>query len=75
MQAAFAEHLECIVSALASHLASATPDERQGALRERALRTWSELVGALVLSRAVVDAAPELSDEVLAATRKGVTRA
>lgn len=74
VQAAFAEHIEHIVAALAAYLANATPEERAGTQRERALRTWSELVGALVLSRAIAEAAPELSNEVLEATRKHVAR-
>jgi TetR/AcrR family transcriptional repressor of nem operon len=61
VQAAFAEHVEHIAAALAAHLARSSPSQDcPAALRERALRTWSELVGALVLSRA---------------TRRGVARA
>lgn len=38
--------------------------------RERAVALFSQMIGALVLSRAITDAAPDLSDEVLAANRK-----
>ncbi|SDP41589.1 transcriptional regulator, TetR family [Lentzea jiangxiensis] len=38
--------------------------------RERAVAMFSQMVGALVLSRAVADAAPDLSDEVLAVNRR-----
>jgi TetR/AcrR family transcriptional regulator, transcriptional repressor for nem operon len=38
--------------------------------RERAVALFSQMVGALLLSRAIADAAPELSDEVLAANRR-----
>lgn len=38
--------------------------------RERAVALFSQMVGALTLSRAVADAAPDLSDEVLAVNRR-----
>jgi TetR/AcrR family transcriptional repressor of nem operon len=38
--------------------------------RERAVALFSQMIGALLLSRAIADAAPELSDEVLAANRR-----
>jgi len=41
---------------------------RQGRRNEEALATVASLVGALVLARAVSD--PELSDDILRATRK-----
>ena len=37
--------------------------------RSRAIKQFSELVGALTLARSVAAAAPELSDEILAAAR------
>ncbi len=70
VQAPFAEHIEQIVVQLSEHLAST--NEASPRLRERALRTWSELVGALVLSRAIAAADPDLSDEILRASRKAV---
>ncbi|WP_231974235.1 TetR/AcrR family transcriptional regulator [Pseudonocardia sp. HH130630-07] len=41
--------------------------------RERAVALFSQMVGALLLSRAVADADPDLSDEVLAANRRRLT--
>lgn len=38
--------------------------------RERAVALFSQMVGALMLSRAIADAAPDLSDEVLAVNRR-----
>jgi TetR/AcrR family transcriptional regulator, transcriptional repressor for nem operon len=38
--------------------------------RERAVALFSQMVGALTLARAVADAAPDLSDEVLAVNRR-----
>jgi TetR/AcrR family transcriptional regulator, transcriptional repressor for nem operon len=38
--------------------------------RERAVAMFSQMVGALMLSRAVADAAPDLSDEVLTVSRR-----
>ncbi|WP_254896850.1 TetR/AcrR family transcriptional regulator [Amycolatopsis sp. Hca4] len=38
--------------------------------RERAVALFSQMVGALTLSRAVADAAPALSNEILAVNRK-----
>lgn len=38
--------------------------------RERAIGLFSQMVGALVIARAVAEAAPSLSDEVLAANRR-----
>jgi TetR/AcrR family transcriptional repressor of nem operon len=40
-----------------------------GEAREQAVALFSQMVGALLLSRAVADVAPDLSDEVLAANR------
>lgn len=42
------------------------------AARQRASRRLSELVGALLLARAVRDVDPELSDALLAASREGL---
>ena len=46
--------------------------KRARAHRERALQMLSELVGALMLARAVAAADPALSDEILAANRRGL---
>src|SRR5712692_789927 len=66
VQTSFADGIEI----LAANLPKAKPDERPAATRARAARLWSEMVGALVLSRAVADADPELSEEILAASRR-----
>jgi TetR/AcrR family transcriptional repressor of nem operon len=68
IQAAFGDGIETTVGLLADSM---------GEPRENALRLWSELVGAVVLSRSVKHASPELADEILEATRAAlpVTRA
>jgi hypothetical protein len=38
--------------------------------RERAIQQISEMVGAVILARAVADASPALSDEILEANRR-----
>ena len=63
VQAGFAEHVQQMLAAATAHLGD-------GNVRENAIRQLSELVGALVLARAVVLADPELSDEILEASRK-----
>ncbi len=65
VQAAFGEGIEAMVGLLA---------ESMGEPRENALRLWSELVGAVVLSRSVKQAAPELADEILEATRSALPK-
>jgi TetR/AcrR family transcriptional regulator, transcriptional repressor for nem operon len=73
VQARFAEAVEGMAGALADHLAR-TPSrgKRARPRRERALQMLSELVGALMLARAVAGADPVLSDEILAANRRGL---
>jgi TetR/AcrR family transcriptional repressor of nem operon len=73
VQARFAEAVEGMAGALADHIAR-KPSRGKPALarRERALQMLSELVGALVLARAVAAADPALSDEILAANRRGL---
>jgi len=70
VQTSFAEGIENVMEILAANLPKAKPDEGPAATRARAVRLWSEMVGALVLSRAVADADPELSEEILAASRR-----
>ena len=50
----------------------AAPGESPAAARARAIALFSQMVGALVLSRAVAEAAPELSDEILESARKNL---
>lgn len=45
------------------------------ALREQAMRGYCEMVGALLLSRAVSGAAPKLGNEILETSRRGLTGA
>jgi TetR/AcrR family transcriptional repressor of nem operon len=73
VQASFTDAVEGMARALADHLAR-KPSRGKGARarRERALQMLSELVGALVLARAVASADPALSDEILAANRRGL---
>lgn len=66
-QRAFADGLERYVELIEGVL---PPDERK---REAAIATLSTLVGAIILSRAVRDGRPGLSDEILRAAR-GATR-
>ena len=73
VQARFAEAVEGMAGALADHLArKPSRGKRARARRERALQMLSELVGALMLARAVAGADPVLSDEILAANRRGL---
>ena len=73
VQARFAEALEGMTRALGEYLARRpSRGKRARAHRERALQMLSELVGALVLARAVAVADPALSDEILAANRRGL---
>jgi TetR/AcrR family transcriptional repressor of nem operon len=51
-----------------AHQAGAEMEPDQA--RERTIAFFSQMVGALVLSRAVAEAAPELSDEILKANRR-----
>ncbi len=69
VQTSFAEGIENVIEILAANLPKAKPEEGPAATRARAVRLWSEMVGALVLSRAVAEADPELSEELLAASR------
>lgn len=65
-QRAFAEGLEGYVRLIEE---ASAPSERHK--REAAIATLSTLVGALILSRAVRDGHPGLSDEILRAARVG----
>lgn len=65
-QRAFADGLERYVG----HIEDVFPTEAH-LRREAALATLSKLVGAIVLSRAVRDGNPNLSDEILRAARFG----
>jgi TetR/AcrR family transcriptional repressor of nem operon len=71
VQSSFAEGIENVIDILAANLPKAKPGQGPAKTREQAVRQWSEMVGALVLSRAVADADPALSEEILAASRRG----
>jgi TetR/AcrR family transcriptional repressor of nem operon len=64
-QRAFADGLERYIGLIEGEFPQ---DERK---REAAIATLSTLVGGIILSRAVRDAHPELSDEILRAARGG----
>jgi TetR/AcrR family transcriptional repressor of nem operon len=71
----FAVGLDDLISILAGLIAEAPanpgkPDRRT--LREQAISLCSQMVGALVLSRAVAEPAPALADEVLESSRRNL---
>ncbi|WP_224248931.1 TetR/AcrR family transcriptional regulator [Hyalangium gracile] len=73
VQESFSEGLEKVFALAQEHLSTAAPDKRKGteaSTRERAIQMMSEVVGAVVLARAVAEADPELSDEILEASRR-----
>jgi TetR/AcrR family transcriptional regulator, transcriptional repressor for nem operon len=68
VQARFAEAIETVVGILTAYLARKRGrGQRAAGTRARAVQMLSEMVGALVLSRAVAAANPALSKEILAA--------
>jgi len=71
VQAVFAEAIEEVIGIVADHLAKASPGQARAKVRARAMRQFNEMVGALVLSRAVARANARLSDEILSASRSG----
>ncbi len=75
VQASFAKGIDEELDILASYFAK-TYAEDQGdtpaAARERAIQLLSELVGAIVLARAVAQANLSLSDEILEAVSTGL---
>lgn len=62
----FTEGLRRLVNALADRLGLSSPEERY----QRSLATWSTLVGALVLARAVND--PQLSKDILKSAAESI---
>jgi TetR/AcrR family transcriptional repressor of nem operon len=65
LQECFARGIEEVITALSGYL----KDEGEKHPREHAMQMLSELIGAMVLARAVASAAPKLSKDLLAATR------
>lgn len=76
IQAAYAAGIESVLAAFASELSKPAPGKKKkadpAAARARAIRLLSEMVGALVLARAVADANPSLSNEILDASREPI---
>jgi TetR/AcrR family transcriptional repressor of nem operon len=78
-QAEYRDGLERYLSAITdmvlerAHQAGAETTAAAAA-REQAVALFSQMVGALVVSRAVAEADPALSDEVLAANRRQLKR-
>jgi TetR/AcrR family transcriptional regulator, transcriptional repressor for nem operon len=75
VQASFAQGIDEELDILASYLAK-TPaqdqDDLPASARERAVQMLSELVGAIILARAVAQANRPLSDEILEAVSTGL---
>ena len=75
VQASFAQGIDEELDILASYFAK-TPAEEQEDMpaseRERAIHMLSELVGAIILARAVAQANLSLSDEILEAVSTGL---
>ncbi len=75
VQASFAKGIDEKLDILASYFAK-TPaedqDEMPASARERAVHLLSELVGAIILARAVAQANRSLSDEILVAVSTGL---
>lgn len=73
-QASYAAGVEGTIEHLERLLADSGASDDAVPLREQATRLYCEMAGALVLSRAVKATAPKLANEILAATRRGITR-
>jgi TetR/AcrR family transcriptional repressor of nem operon len=75
-QAGYAQGLHAVLSQLAS-IVENDPSLRAGqeSPRERAIALYAQMVGALVLSRAVLSADRPLADEILSAARSDLLRA
>lgn len=71
VQEGFTTGIHELLELLTTNFVQAGASKR--AARARALRSWSEIVGALVLSRVVKAGDTALADELLAAARKGLT--
>ena len=75
-QAGYAQGLQTALDQLAS-IVDSDPALRaaQESSRERAIALYAQMVGALVLSRAVLSVDPALADEILTAARSDLLRA
>jgi len=70
VKASFTCGFEEVLGIITDHLAETTPDVSPAARREQAVRLWSEVVGAVVLARAVAESNPRLSKEILDTSRR-----
>jgi TetR/AcrR family transcriptional repressor of nem operon len=74
VQASFAQGIDEELDILASYFTKThaeDQDDMPASARERAVQLLSELVGAIILARAVAQANPSLSDEILEAVSTG----
>jgi TetR/AcrR family transcriptional repressor of nem operon len=74
IQASFAKGIEDELNIFASSFAKRDAEDQGSAAsaRELAIQLMSELVGAVILARAVAQANPPLSDEILRASRRNL---
>ncbi len=75
VQASFAQGIDEELDILASYFAKTPADDQEdmpASARERAVQLLSELVGAIILARAVAQANRSLSDEILEAVSTGL---
>ena len=73
VQAIFAKAIEEEINIFSNHFREMDSPEQESistSTRERAIQQISEMVGAVILARAVADASPALSDEILEANRR-----
>jgi len=70
VQTQFAVGIEALIEILSTYLRTGSTS-----VRTRAIQLYSELVGAVVLSRAIAAADPELSNEILVAAQRSATSA
>jgi TetR/AcrR family transcriptional repressor of nem operon len=68
------EYLSTITEMVLERAHQAGREPTAAAAREQAVALFSQMVGALIVSRAVAEADPALSDEILTANRKQLKR-
>jgi len=74
LQAAYAEGIEEFLKVCESQASGKRGAGRKGTGRRKAMQLLANLVGSLTLARAVAAADPKLSDEFLAAGRRGLRK-
>ena len=74
IQAGFAPGIEEQLNIFASYIAKGDSKKQDAVFsaRERAIQLMSELVGAVILARAIAHADPSLSDEILQVSRRNI---